>query len=417
MVRKPVSDSTLEHDPIDEAMGVTNSAGWLQLAGLGTLVLVAIVWSAVADIPIKVKSRGILLGELGVAEITLSSRGRVMEMNVRQGDSVTQGDVIAIIDQPDSDTQLSLKEAALKEVRDRETSLQTHNQRAADAQKRVAEARVAAARQRLEIQTGRQGWLQERVDNFQGLLNRGFVNKQTVLQSRAELGAVIEQIAAARHDITAAESDLRLQDVLRQKELSAARDAVVRLEAEVEETRRRLATNREVRSAYSGRVIEVKYGHGEYVEVGSAMVTLVRTDGAADSERHVVAVVFVPPESGKEIRLGMRVDVAPASVQTNEYGFITGQVIAVADAPATTAGMMRVLKNDQLVRQLSSQGAPFQVEVALMPADTPSGFAWTSSNGPRTAINSGTPCEASFVIRERRLLGLVIPPLARLFAN
>ncbi|MGE5504981.1 MAG: NHLP bacteriocin system secretion protein [Actinomycetota bacterium] len=414
MFRQKALEESSGPDPLDEAMGVTASAGWIQLGVLGAMVLIATVWSAVADIPIKVKARGILLGEAGVADITLSSRGRVIEMRVRPGDMVNKGDMIARISQPDLESQLSVKEVSLREAKDRESRLVNYNREAADAQSAVAAAKVQAAKQRITILTERQHWLAERDANFERMLDQGYVAKETVLRNKAELTTVVDQIASARNEFTQAQNDLKLQDVQRQKELGQVREEIARLSADVTETRQLLTNNTEVRSPYTGRVIEVKYGQGEYVEVGNPMVSLVRGD---DGDKRVVAVVFVPPENGKEVKPGMRVDVGPASVQSSEYGFIVGKVISVSDAPATTAGMMRVLKNDQLVKQLSQQGAPFEVNVELQTADTRSGFAWTSSKGPNTAINSGTPCEAAFIVREQRLLGLVVPPLAPLFAR
>ncbi len=82
-------------------MTVTSSAGWLQIYALALLILIATVWSLVVDIPIKVPGKGILLGQEGVAEITLPSRGTVLEMFVKPGDYVREGDVVAVINQPD----------------------------------------------------------------------------------------------------------------------------------------------------------------------------------------------------------------------------------------------------------------------------------------------------------------------------
>jgi len=416
--RDKALNESLSPDPVNEAMALTSSAGWLQLSVLGVLVLVAIIWSAVVDIPMKVKASGILLGEYGVADITLSSRGRVIDMRVRLGDEVKKGDIIAIISQADLAMQLSSKETALRGARERESLLLRYNKQSSDAQGAAVESRAQSAEQRVTTLSERRKWLQERQDNLERMMKDGFVAQETVLRNKAELTEVVNQIATARSDATSGRNDFKVQDVQRQKELTNAQEEVARLTAEVADTRKLLSDNSEVRSPYAGRVMEVKYGQGEYVEVGNPMVSLIRSgDDGIGGDNRVVAEVFVQPDSGKEVKVGMRVDVAPASVRSDEYGFIKGRVIAVSEAPATSAGMMRVLKNDQLVKQLSQQGAPFEVKVELEPANTRSGFAWTSSQGPKTAINSGTPCDAFFVVRQRRLLGLVIPPLAHLFAE
>ncbi|MBF0325793.1 NHLP bacteriocin system secretion protein [Magnetospirillum moscoviense] len=417
MFRDKALNETQSPDPVNEAMQITSSAGWMQLGALGAMVLIAVVWSALIDIPMKVKASGILLGEDGVADITLASRGRVVDMRVRLGDEVKKGDIIAIISQSDLAMQLSVKEASLRGAIERESLLRRYNKETASAQGTAVDSRVQSAEQRVATLSERRRWLQERQDNLEGMLKQGFVAQETVLRNKAELTDVVNQIATARSDASSGRNDFKVQDVQRQKELTNAQEEVIRLTAEVADNRKLLTENSEVRSPYSGRVMEVKYGQGEYVEVGNPMVSLIRNDNAGNTVSRVIAEVFVQPDSGKEVKIGMRVDVAPSSVQSAEYGFIVGKVIAVSEAPATSAGMMRVLKNDQLVKQLSQQGAPFAVKVELETAPTRSGFAWTSSQGPATAINSGTPCDAFFVVRKRRLLGLVIPPFARLFAE
>jgi HlyD family secretion protein len=414
---KAISES-IGSDPIDEAMRVTSSAGWLQFGFLAILIAAAIVWSCLTDIPIKIKSKGMLLSEEGIAEVTLSSRGRVLEMNAHLGEFVKKGDLIALVGQPDLELQLSVREAQLRETRSRESSLLGFNVSVGTAQRAAVASRIHVAEQRVQILSERERVLQERDVNMQSLEQKGYVNKDTVLRNRTEMNNATDQLASARNEIALAQHDLQLNDVQRQKELSTVREDISRLVSEVEETQRLLTTNREVRSPYSGRVIEVKYSLGEFVETGSPIISLVRSARDNDvADGKLIAIAFVAPDQGKDIRPGMRVEIAPASVQANEYGFIVGRVKTVADAPATTAGMMRVLKNDQLVRQLSQNGAPFQIEVEMISGQTPSGYNWTSSNGPVATINSGTPCEAQFVTRERRLLGLVMPPFARLFPS
>jgi HlyD family secretion protein len=101
-------------------------------------------------------------------------------------------------------------------------------------------------------------------------------------------------------------------------------------------------------------------------------------------------------------------------VKQEEYGMMLGRVTYVSDFPATTRGMSRVLKNDQLVSVLSGGGAPYEVHVDLTVApETVSRYKWSSSDGPPLAIQSGTLATASIEVRAERPIGMVIPLLRR----
>lgn len=130
-------------------------------------------------------------------------------------------------------------------------------------------------------------------------------------------------------------------------------------------------------------------------------------------------MIYFPPAEGKKVQVGMNVEVAPSTVRKDEYGFLLGRVSHVAEVPSTTVGMMRTLKNDQLVETLSGDGAPFEVQVELLPdASTPTGYKWSSSTGPAdAAINSGTLADAEVTVRSMRLVSLIIPALERLFVE
>ena len=158
---------------------------------------------------------------------------------------------------------------------------------------------------------------------------------------------------------------------------------------------------------------------------GSPLFTILRDSGPRDSGLRdwgpdatgraarapsLVAVLYVPPRDGKKLRPGMAVEVTPATVQREEHGFVLGRVRRIAEFPSSTAGMTRTLQNDQLVRTLAGDGAPYEVEVALeADAAAASGLRWSSGRGPAFAVNSGTMCEARVTVRQVRLLGLAIP--------
>ncbi|MES2562728.1 MAG: flagellar filament capping protein FliD, partial [Pseudomonadota bacterium] len=57
---------------------------------------------------------------------------------------------------------------------------------------------------------------------------------------------------------------------------------------------------------------------------------------------------------GKRLAEGHRVEVSPSSTRREEHGFVHGRVIRVAHVPASSAGLLRTLQNDQLVRSFTT---------------------------------------------------------------
>jgi HlyD family secretion protein len=106
----------------------------------------------------------------------------------------------------------------------------------------------------------------------------------------------------------------------------------------------------------------------------------------------------------------MDVQVSPASLSREEYGFMRGKVRSVASFPSTFQSMMRVLANEQLVREFLVAGTPIEVRIDLTPdPSTPSGYRWSSSSGPPFAIDSGALCQANITLAEQLPIRLVFP--------
>ena len=159
-----------------------------------------------------------------------------------------------------------------------------------------------------------------------------------------------------------------------------------------------------VLSPYTGRVIEIALDEGSQVERGTLLLSLV------DESRPLEAVIYLPPTDGKKVQTGMPVNVSPSTVAQEEYGFLRGVVSSVGELPATYEGMYRVLKNNDLVEALAAGGTPIEVRVTLTPdPTTPSGYAWSSPQGPPFRVENGTLAQATITIGEQRPISLVLP--------
>ena len=88
---------------------------------------------------------------------------------------------------------------------------------------------------------------------------------------------------------------------------------------------------------------------------------------------------------------------------------------AVAQYPATEAGMLSLFNNTALVRELTRNGPPIAVEVELSrDPSTRSGYSWSSRTGANVELSSGTLAGGTFVVESKRPITLLIPLLREL---
>jgi hypothetical protein len=129
------------------------------------------------------------------------------------------------------------------------------------------------------------------------------------------------------------------------------------------------------------------------------------------------AVAYVELAQGSEIRTGMEVEIELATVRPENDGYLRGRVLAVGDRPVTRQQAAEVLGSEELAAAFLPDTPAVEVRLELLTsAKTRSGYAWTSENGPDTAIAAGTPCTIRVVVNEERPISRVLPVFERLDA-
>jgi len=160
-------------------------------------------------------------------------------------------------------------------------------------------------------------------------------------------------------------------------------------------------------SERDGVVVEMLVGNGDTVKEGQPVLSI------ESGHSTLYATIYLPAGSkAKLLRPGMEARVSPVTSESERYGYLIGTVRSVSKYPATEAGMMALLNNAALVRELSPHGAPIAVSVAFEPDPaTRSGFRWSSSAGAAVELSSGTLCAGTFILESHRPIGLVFPML------
>lgn len=409
--RAAATPRTYSPDELDQVLQPTNPRGWLTLGALVILLTSSVAWSVLGRVFDKVQGRGILVRSGGVLEVVAPAEGRVADIAVSVGDSVSEGQVVARLVQPELAEELKtarslaasarLQYEQLVAFKRNQTQLEHHalaqQQADLDASVRNAEANLASLRKRLEAQ--------------QTLLEQGLVTQMTLLAARQQVDQKADEIRRGRSDL----AQLRLRqsdaDNRRAEEAHLREVTVAEAEANVARLDRQLAIQSEVVSPFTGRILELLVEQGGILVRGEAIMTLDLTGRAVQD---LVAIAYVPSVYGKMIEPGMRIHIAPSTVRREEFGMMVGVVTFVSDYPSTTKGMLRVLKNEKLVQELSGEGAPYEVHASLIPDPaTVSKFAWSSSKGPPLRIESGTLANTVITVREQRPAELVLPVIRR----
>lgn len=354
LFRQAALDKMASPERLDELMVVTAPAGWVALGAVGVLLLAAILWGFFGSISIKVQGNGILIRGEAVRAVSVSTGGRVEEVLVGAGDIVQEGQVLARLDQSELALRIENAREELEEIAGRTILAQLESQRSG---------------------------LLEKASTQEGLVRRGLLTRGTLLNTRAQLASVDQQIA--------------------QNETNRSR-----LESELEQLESRFAASSEVKSPYAGRVLELMTDAGNLVGAGSRLLTLENLEGPID------AILYIPASEGKKVQEGMEARISPSTVKVEEFGFIISEVDTVSVYPVTPEGIARVLRNQRLADQLAGSGAQLAVKASLVrdPA-TESGFKWSSSKGPPTKVVTGTLCSALVVVEKKRPISYVLPIL------
>jgi HlyD family secretion protein len=405
--RKVSLDRLASPEQLDLLLPVVDSRGWVALAALGTVLLVAIVWSIVGSIPRNLSATGILLKSGGVLEVIPVAGGLISDVSVNVGDSVTEGQVVARMSQPEVSARLQQTKAALLDLRERHRQLLEFGDKNAKLESENLARQRAAVGQSLASAESLLRWTSKKIRIQAGLVDRGLLLRQTLLESREKRHEALEQIGRAKSELAQiAVKSLELRNA-HQELVAASQAKIAETERIVEQTARELQSKTQIVAPYTGRVLEILAEQGMVIAAGDPIL---RLDLAGRTVRGLEAILFVPSSQGKQIQVGMPVLIEPATVKKEEYGVMLGRVTSVSEFPATIKGMQRVLKNEKLVETLAGTDAPYEVrsDLAVDPT-TVSRYRWSSSKGPPERIRSGTLARASIVVSYRRPIELLIP--------
>ena len=139
--RKVAVERLSSPEQLDNLVRVTSPRGWLMLTGVGLLIVAALYWGIFGTMTVKADGPGVLIRPGGLKTVHASAAGAISDIRVVENDTVTQGEVIGRMEQPELLEQI------------KQTKLAISNLEGAAAQDRAGRvAELKSLKQQLEQQ-------------------------------------------------------------------------------------------------------------------------------------------------------------------------------------------------------------------------------------------------------------------------
>lgn len=450
---------------VDQLLQVLPKKQWPTVFALLILVGGVVVWSFFGSIPIRVEGKGFLVPQGSSEVLEASATGLITSLVVAEGDFIQRGQAIGFIDQADVQQQLRHEQQKLEQLDQRQGQERTIEQQ----QVKIELKGIVAQRQRfnsrlktlsdssldsyetnVKLMSRNRTLLEKQIktalrlietlatlyEREKKLFAKGLIIEDQLLETEVKLKQAIddhqsrnfelnqvafktveaERLYRERLDNCAAMRD-SLLDLKLQEQKATQRVPQLRMKQEnerllqlqsIEQLTLTISRDGLVKSPYSGRVLELRRGRGQTVTQGQVILTLEAQEGQT-----LECVAYFPVADGKRIEEGMRVLVSPDSIQQERFGSINGSVTMVATYPVSVEAATRHLGEKRLATTLLGADTAIEIRIALNKNDkTPSGYEWSSSDGPPTRVESGNTT-AVFVSIEQRAPATFILPLLR----
>src|ERR1700691_3430163 len=86
---------------LEQLMPVAGPKDWFMMAVAVTLLVLFGIWCVAGQVPTIVTGRGVILRPRQMMQVQASASGRILTLRVHSGDHISEGDLIATIDQAD----------------------------------------------------------------------------------------------------------------------------------------------------------------------------------------------------------------------------------------------------------------------------------------------------------------------------
>ena len=361
MYKKDSVDELLSQEELDQAPKAVLFQGRVLLISILICLISCAIFSYYVEVPVTISSDGIIWTSMGVRHITSQTDGIIKDIMVDKHQYIHKGDVVAIIDQSELQIRLDSLKSELKSVDhyiDALIALEEKEKTTSDAYSEKINAIIDSSSKRYLEHEARIAKREELLKEYK---RQGIIKQEVIDSLLNQLGNIRDQIS---RNVELREEQIRQSidtDIKISKEILSQKREAEGIQQQIALLEKQIADKGEIRSTFNGQILQLDVDSGDYVSISRTVVTL----QPENSENNLLALAYPSFADGSKLTLGMTVELELSAYPKKKYGVLYGEIASISRVPASTESMMRELKNDQLVRKLSGEGAPYELRIRL----------------------------------------------------
>jgi HlyD family secretion protein len=405
LYRSDSLDSLVSSDDLDQASLLIRFKSFLFLFFFALLIAIAIACSLLIKVPIKVSGPAVIWSDEGVMQVTAEHPGTITSIKIKVGDRVEYNQTIAILDQRLVKDKLFSTQEKLDALNDNIEELEILHEK--DKRERaLIQYDISGIRKEFdELKTITMNRLQERKDELKKLHEDGLIQFDQYNLLFDQIEKTDESVIQEKRLAITEKKEKQRKEMADDRELLQKRLESRQLESEVTLLDKQIDKQGELKSHISGRVVEITSSVGDFLTPGSPVI-LVQPDSGKEK---MTFVIFISSEQVKPVKPDMPTELELSAFPPTKYGKLMATVKDISPMPLSSSGLMKELRNDQLVERITEEGSPFMVKVEIVRDEKTGKSQWTSKFKPPPELQVGMVGQGSIITEYRELFWLLLP--------
>jgi NHLM bacteriocin system secretion protein len=404
--RENAVESAASPDQVNQVAPITSPRLWILVAAAATVTAAFVAWGVLGTIPLTVRGTGLLIEGTMVVAAEAPLDGRIAEIRVRQGDRVSQGDVLAIVANPALEAQLQDARSAAVRLREQDAAMGAAEEQSLSAAIAALDAREQEARQRIEKAAAAADAFSKSVETKRDLVRQGLLAEADLLGTVNTQLEIDRALSECRNELRRIAADRADAGIRHAQERQRRRNAIADADAAVRQAEARLDADRNVVAPRPGKALQVLRGAGDVVRRGGSVAVI--SDVGDGSLR---CYAFFPLADGKRIAGAMPARVEPSVADRERFGVIAATVRDVEPMVGTRESLSRIINSPEVAQDIERRYGGIVSAVLDLAVDqsTPTGLRWSGGAGYPKPLVPGTICDVDVVTEEVAPIRLLLP--------